>query len=82
MSETMIEAAPAAGHAPPARQAAPAAVAGAVRPLWLRFRAYLLARWTRRITDALDDHMQRDVGLPPRPPAPPRLSPMAMAWVR
>ena len=82
MSTTMIEAGPAAGNATPGGQAALASAAGAVRPLWMQLRAHLLARRTRRIADALDDHMRRDVGLPPRPPAPPRLSPMAMTWVR
>jgi hypothetical protein len=78
----MIQADRAAGHASPARQAALASAAGVVRPLWLRLRAHLLARWTRQITDALEDHMRQDVGFPPRPAAAPRLSPMVTAWMR
>jgi Domain of unknown function (DUF1127) len=58
-----------------------ASVAEAVRAFSLRLRAELLARRTRRITNALDEHLRRDIGLPPCAVRP-SLAPMMTASLR
>lgn len=62
-----------------------APAAGTVPSPWLRLKARWSAGTMRRTTDALEDRMREDVGLPCRRAATEldaALSPLAAAWMR
>lgn len=63
--------------------AAPAgALAATVHRAWAGFRMRRLAAMTRRATAALDAHMRDDIGLGPKPAAPPSIPRIVEAWMR